>query len=93
MNKANDIISKVVYILLEDNWEYETINGVQFYRKNDSFIKFSYSEGLNSIVLENAETIEEAESNIFEDSELYSISYSKEKIVEKIVKDINLDYI
>lgn len=92
MDKANDIISKVVYILLDDNWEYKTINGKQFYKKNDSFIKFSYSEGLNSIVLENAETIEEAENNIFEDSELYSISDSEEKIVDKIVKDVNLCY-
>lgn len=90
MNKANDIISKLANILLDNNWEYETINGIQFYKKNDAFIKFSYSEGLNSIILETAETIEEAERDIFEDSELYSISDSKERILEKIAKDVNL---
>ena len=75
-------------LFLEMGFAEVTINGTIFYKYGKTYYKISYIEDLNSFVIEYAETKNEAEKNLLEDGDLYSITLGEQQLLEQIKNDL-----
>lgn len=63
----------------------EILNHELFYTfPGSGYYRVSFASELNSFVIESAETKEEAEKNVLEDSDLFPLFLGKEKIVKEM---------
>lgn len=89
----NSIMSQVEKLFIELGLEKMFINGESIYVHKGSCYKFSFITGLKGFVIETAESFQQAQKNVYEDSDVYLVSLGERKIIDKLRHDLNKYYL
>lgn len=84
MNKEH--MDQKINILLEElGFEKFMLNHNEFYKWGENYYKLVFIDKFQAYILEFAVTLQEAEKNIFEDSDIYPLS------LENLIADLRSD--
>ena len=93
MNIKN-LLDKMEKIFLELGFKIKTIGEKQYKYMcyNNCYCKITYLKSLSACVIESANNIEDARNGVLEDSDLYFLDLSEEKILSQLRQDIKKYY-
>lgn len=89
MNNNDNVIKQINEFFQQLKFKKLTINGKGVFQYNNDYFMVTNGGTKSSYFLEYARTLHEAENNLYEDIEAYSVeSFSEEEIIEIIKGDI-----
>jgi len=94
MNETiKSIEKKVSNLLISLGFEPKNVNNARVYAYEDSYYKFTFIKGLGGFVVEYAETIGDAEKNLFEDCDVFLVEVGTAQLLENIEDTLKKYYI
>ena len=89
MNNIDIVVNQINEFFQQLKFNKVTINGKDVYQFKNEYYMLNNGDTKSSYFLEYARTLQEAENNLYEDIEAYSVkSFSEEEIIELIKGDI-----
>lgn len=89
MNNNDIVVKQINEFFQQLKFKKVTINGKDVYQYKNEYYMLTNGGTKSSYFLEYARTLKEAENNLYEDIEAYSVKlYSEEEIIERIKGDI-----
>ena len=88
-----DLLARIESIFTELNFKEVHVNRQKLYEYNGHYYFVSFVKGLNSYVIESAENLSEAETNMFEDSGVYPLTLGENELLRVIRADLIQFYI
>ncbi|SEG78728.1 hypothetical protein [Paenibacillus sp. UNC499MF] len=83
-----ELETKIDALFQELNFEKVSVSGTPLFLHNGLYIKITLVRGLKSYVVESADSYDKAAKNVFEDSDLYSISLNEDELIDKLRHDL-----
>lgn len=90
MTKEN-IECQIQSLFQELGFQKVILNNQQIYKWSNNYYKITFIHKFQAYIIEFASTVEEAEKNLFEDSDLYPLSLG-ERLVEQLHSDLTKYY-
>ena len=88
-----ELKKKIEALFQQLSFDKVNVNGIPLFLKGGIYYKVTFVKGLNSYVIEFANSYDEAVNNVFEDGDLYPISMSKDELINKLRHDLTNYYI
>ncbi|MFC9775342.1 hypothetical protein [Paenibacillus chitinolyticus] len=88
-----ELQKKIEALFQELKFEKVIVNGIPLLFHGGVYYKITFVKGLNSYVIEFANSYDEALKNMFEDGDLYPISLSEDKLIDELRHDLIKFYI
>ena len=76
------MIDKIKKVFLDNGYKMEIINGKEVFVKGNLYQRIDFVKDWNEYIIESAFSREEAEKNLFEDSDFISVNATDEEILE-----------
>ena len=81
------LLKKIDESFIRHGFIKEIVNGRTNYVRNGKYRKVTYVEGLQGFVIEYADSLHEAQKNLYEDGDVYPLSL-KSSLIGLLEKDI-----
>lgn len=76
------MIDKIKKVFLDNGYKMEIINGKEVFVKDNLYQRIDFVKDWNEYIIESAFSRDEAEKNLFEDSDFISANATDEEILE-----------
>ncbi|MFE3573963.1 hypothetical protein [Lysinibacillus sp. NPDC059133] len=88
-----ELKKKIESLFEELGFKKVRVNSTTLFLHSGIYYKVTFIKGLKSYVIEFANSYDEANNNVFEDGDLYSMSMNEDELIKKLRHDLVNYYI